>query len=302
VQTTIDGSVQQAATDALAAAGSTAVIVAVRAGSGQILAVARHTQHGMPVISPLEGRYQPGQSFTIVSAAALLAAKAVTASTRIKCYRHNPVGGQPFTNDPAVTRLGSQPTFSQVFANACSTEFAVLSFDLTAHELTKTAGQFGVGVPWRLPVPAVTGQLGSPGDNQAALAADTIGTGSVLVSPLDMALVAGAVDSGVWRAPQLVSTPLQQPASSRLSPQVLRELRNLMRLTVRSGAAKDAYLPGISLSGQVGSVPLSGHHGLRAVWFVGYRGGVAFAVLVFARSPAFTPAVLIASQFAARLP
>jgi hypothetical protein len=41
---------------------------------------------------------------------------------------------------------------------------------------------------------------------------------------------------------------------------------------------------------------------VRTIWFVGFRGDVAFAVVAFSRSSAFDPAVQIARQFAERLP
>jgi cell division protein FtsI/penicillin-binding protein 2 len=302
VRTTISGPVQRAAASALSGVNLSAAIIAVKAGTGQILAVSRYTRHGTPEVSPLDGQYQPGQAFTIVSAAALLAATPVTEQTRLKCYPQNPVGGQPFSNVPRGPKLGS-PTFAEVFAHACTTEFAVLSLRLNAGELTSTARQFGIGgVPWKLPIPAVAGQMTNPGSSQGELASDMTGAGSVAVSPLDMALIAGAVQSGVWQAPRIVSGQAQQSARLKLNAQVLTQLRGLMRLTVTAGAAKAAYRRGSPLYGQVGSAPLPGHHGLRAIWFVGYRGKVAFTVLVFAKSTAFTPAVQIASQFAAGLP
>ena len=55
-----------------------------------------------------------------------------------------------------------------------------------------------------------------------------------------------------------------------------------MRRTVTDGAARPARGRGQVVFGQVGNVSLGPNHdGLRAVWFVGYRGGVAFAVLQF---------------------
>lgn len=303
VPTTISRPIQLAAQNALSGVGLSAAIIAVRAGGGQILAVARHTMRGSPTVSPLDGQYQPGQSFTIVSTAALLAAKAVNAKTQVKCYRHNSVG-QEFANVPAEPDLGSQPTFRDVFAHACSTAFVGLSLVLTSHQLTSAAQKLGIGGPaWKLPLPAFPGRMSDPGSDTGELAADTIGTGSVLVSPLDMALVAGAVESGTWRAPLLVTEPpTQQPTRQRLSSGVTQQLRDLMRSTVKSGAARAADVRGGEVFGQVGTAPLPGHHGLRTIWFVGFRGKVAFAVVVFARSAAFSPAVQIARQFAAGLP
>ncbi len=304
IRTTISGPVQRAADNALKGMGLSASIVAVQAGGGQILAVARHTAHGIPTVNPLGGQYEPGQTFTIVSAAALLAARSVHVQTKVKCYPTNPVGLQTFSNVPAEHHLGSEPRFSEVFAHACSTAFAVLSLRLTARQLTDQAQALGIsGVPWKLPLAAFPGTMTSPGQNQGELAADTVGTGTVRVNPLDMALVAGAVDSGSWRAPVLVAGPsTERPAKSGLSPSVASQLRELMRITVKSGAAKAADRPGVALYGQVGTASLPGHRHLRAIWFVGFRGNVAFSVLVFARSTAFAPAVQIAREFAAGLP
>src|SRR5262249_10889638 len=92
VHTTISGPVQHAASNALSGVGLPAAIVAVRAGGGQILAAARHTERGLPAVSPLNGRYQPGQAYTIVSTAALLTAKIVRPKSQVKCYRRDSVG------------------------------------------------------------------------------------------------------------------------------------------------------------------------------------------------------------------
>ena len=303
IRTTISGAVQQAAQEAMTGVTVPAAIVAVRAGGGQILGVVRHTTHGMPIVSPLDGRYQPGQSFTIVSSAALLAAKSVTAKTPVKCYKRNPVG-VPFTNTPAEPNLGAQPSFSSVFAHACSTAFAGLSLRLNSAELTSAAQSFGIGgTAWKLPIPAFPGAMADPAGNAGKVAADTVGDGSVRVSPLDMALVAGTVDAGRWRAPVVLRTPgAALPARPKLNPAVVSQLRALMRATVTSGAAKAANRRGIPLYGQVGTAPLLGHPRLRAIWFVGFSGNIAFAVLVFSRSPMFDPAVAIAGKFAADLP
>lgn len=303
VHTTISGPVQQAARSAVSGAGLPAAIIAVKAGGGQILAVARHATHGMPGVSPLDGLYRPGQSFTIVSTAALLAAKKISAKSPEQCPPHGAVG-QGFANVPPVPKLGSQAKFRDDFAHACSTAFVALSLWLSSRQLISAAEMLGIGgSAWKLPLPSFPGRMTSPGSDSGALAADTIGGGSVLVSPLDMALVAGAVDSGTWRAPLLVTgSPTQEPTRPRLDSSVASRLRDLMRSTVKSGAAQAADVPGGVVYGQVGSAPLPGHHGLHAIWFVGFRGKVAFAVVVFARSAAFTPAVRIAGQFAAGLP
>ncbi len=77
------------------------------------------------------------------------------------------------------------------------------------------------------------------------MAAQTIGQSGVLMSPLGMAMVAAEVDSGVGLSPQLVAgDPAASTWSAPMSAASLSELRQLMRLAVKSGAAHPADLPG----------------------------------------------------------
>ncbi len=306
VRTTIASGIQQAARQAVDGAAVPAAVVAVRAGGGQILAVAGHSVRGMPAVSPLRGSYEPGQAFTIVSTAALLAARPdFGPSSPEHCYHGFRVNGQTFANVPATPRLGKPPLFSKDFANACSTAFAALSLNLTPDELTRAAAEFGIGSRWQLPIPAFTGGMSRPSSsNSRALPADMIGAGSVRVSPLDMALAAAAADSGSWHQPSLVAR-LPEPrvaSQGRPSARVLGELRVLMADTVRFGAAKAARVRGTPLCGQVGTAPLAAHPKMKAVWFVGFRGDVAFAVLVLSPDSVYAPVVQVAHRFAAALP
>ena len=298
VRTTIDASAQAAANGAVSSLPGSATIVAVRASDGKILAVATHKAHGMPAVSALSGHYRPGQAFTIVSASALVSA-GFNVATRIPCMDQSQVGGRTFTNDPPESGLGVLPSLRTDFARACGTAFAGLSLRLRPGELTAAADGFGLGARWGLPVPAFTGSMLTPA-NDGQLAADSIGAGSVQVSPLDMALAAALVDSGDWHRPSLVTSPPDPALSPRVpatSAQVVGVLRTLMRQTVAAGAGKAAGGRGAAVYGQVGNVWLGpGSHGLRASWFVGYRGNVAFAVLELARS-ARTSAAPVAGRF-----
>ena len=74
-------------------------IVAVRASTGEVLAVAQHQASGaLPAAGALNAKLAPGTAFTIVSAAAL-AKKGVSPSTSIPCASSFNVGGQTFTSE-----------------------------------------------------------------------------------------------------------------------------------------------------------------------------------------------------------
>jgi cell division protein FtsI/penicillin-binding protein 2 len=293
VRTTLNSSVQLAADRALAGLPASAAIVAVAPGNGQILAVASHKGGGMPPLDPLAGQYQPGQAFTIVSAAAILAS-GVTPSRTIPCYQNNQVEGQSFVNDPPVVGLGGNATFGKDFAYACSTAFAGLSMYLTPTDLAKAAAKFGVN-GWDLPLSSFfPGTIGQPGSG-VDLAQDTIGVGKVRMSPLGMALAAAVVDSGRWHGPSLVEGEPDPGTAPQgvMSPQVLSSLRELMHKAATTGAGRAANVGG-SVYGQVGDASFAGQ--LHISWFVGYQAnGIAFAVVELGKTASDSAAPLAGS-------
>jgi Penicillin binding protein transpeptidase domain/Penicillin-binding Protein dimerisation domain/NTF2-like N-terminal transpeptidase domain len=298
VRTTIAAGLQTAADGALAALPASAAVIAIQASTGHILTVAEHTQPGLGGVDPLAGRYPPGPAFTIVSTEALLAA-GMQVDRQVPCHHVNDVGGELFTNVPREQNFGSQPPFSADFAHACGTAFSGLSLGLTSRDLTDAAARFGLGARWQLPLPSFSGSMQPPG-SVAAVAAGTIGEGSVLVSPLAMALVAAQVDSGSRHVPSMIMTPGDPPTVSKaagaISAANLVTLRGLMRGTVHQGVARQADLAGQPVYGQVGTVLYHpGKHPVWATWFVGYRGDVAIAVLELSRS-ASTSAAPLAAQ------
>jgi cell division protein FtsI/penicillin-binding protein 2 len=286
IRTSLDSGVQLAADNALASVPASAAIVAIQASTGKVLAVASQTGDGLPSLSPLTGQYQPGQAFTIISTAALLAAGRLSPSDPVPCPPSNSVNGTVFTNNPPVLNLGSTPSFQTDFTHACATAFAGgLSLSLSAADLTKASDAFGIG-GWQLPVSsAFAGAIGQP-VGEGALAADMIGTGDVRVSPLDMALAAGLVQSGHWHSPSLVMG-LADPSSAPRAvegDQVLSQLRGLMQAAAQIPANSAANVGG-DVYGQTGSAPF-GSGQLRSNWFVGYQGDIAFAVVDLSNSAA----------------
>jgi cell division protein FtsI/penicillin-binding protein 2 len=298
VYTTLDYGVQMAANNALAHLGS-AAIVAVQADTGKILAVASHHVAGMPALDPLAGQYQPGQAFTIVSAAAILASGHASPGSPEQCMSSYPVNGVPFTNIPAEPAglAATSTTVRKDFAVGCSTAFASLSQLLSPGDMTYAAAEFGIGAPWHLPLPQMSyysGTVGQPGGPDE-IAADAIGRGEVRVSPLSMALAAGVAASGRWHAPSLVTTGSDQSVTAKvaMSAQVRLELQGLMREAVAHGSAAAAD-NSHSVYGQAGSARFA-KHGPWISWFVGYQGNIAFAVAELVPSPSDSVAALAGS-------
>jgi hypothetical protein len=294
VRTTLRGSVQAAASAALAAIPSAGEIVAVDSATGDILALASHNDPSTPLPPGglLNSRIQPGIAFTIVSAAALLRG-GLPASSPLPCQDVATVGGQTFTYGPGQS---TSATFASDFAAGCGTAFATASLRLTWDNLAAAEKAFGLGVPWDLPVPAFSGQaVTAPGE--AGLAAQAIGASGVQVSPLGMAMIAAEVDSGIGHTPALQAGDPPATWQAPLSASQLNALRGLMHKAVQSGPAHAVNLSGTPVHGQAGVVR-SGP-GTWLSWFVGYRGRTAFAVLQTGRTQAQAAASLAAAFLSA---
>jgi cell division protein FtsI/penicillin-binding protein 2 len=296
VRTTIDSAVQGAALASLSGvsdAGDSGEIVAVQASTGHVLAVAqRQALRSWTLPGAFDAKLVPGTAFTIVSTAALLGT-GLKAFTPIPCENSFTVGGQTFTS----YGTGTPKPFSEDFADDCGTAFAGLSERLTASELAQVVKEFGIGADWSsLPVPAFSGSVPSAGSD-ADLAAETIGQGNVQMSPLSMAMVAAAVDSGSWHTPEVLASSAD-PVRSALNPGDMNALRSLMRSAVRSGAAQAANVPGAPVYGQVGLVHTAS--GWMS-WFVGFRGNIAFTVIESGRTSQLSAAAL-ARAFLSALP
>ncbi len=270
VRTTISAATQDAALSALNGVPGSGDIVAVRASTGEVLAIAQRHGSGSAGVDALNAKLTPGPAFTIVSAAALLAS-GLTGSSQLTCGKSLTLDGRTFTS-PGT---GSSVPFSKAFAEGCSTALASASQRLTAGELDQAARDFGIGANWSgLPVPAFSGSVPANA-SRGQLAAETLGQGNVQMSPLAMAMVAAAVDSGRWHTPRFLAGSAD-PAGTALSPGNMSQLRGLMRTAVTSGSAQAASASGDPVYGQVGLV----HAGSTwTSWFVGFRGDIAFTVV-----------------------
>lgn len=303
VTTTLDDRTQRAAEYALAGQRR-ASLVAVEADTGKIRATAARPSITKSALrgkyAPFTGKYTPGGTFKVVSTDALLGT-GLRVNSKVPCPQRRTVGGTTF-RDQQVRRYVEAPRFTQVFGSGCDTAFAGLSRKLSSETLPKAAERYGIDGKWRLPVPAYTGEVPTA-DDDSTRAAQTIGRGGITMSPLGMALVAGAVKSGTWRPPTLVTAPrsTRQPAKPIALPRErVAALRNLTRTTVQSGSLAALNTPGPPVHGQVGVAPRGGH---QVMSFIGYRGKLAVAVVVDTRrATGPNAAASIAKRFFGVLP
>jgi cell division protein FtsI/penicillin-binding protein 2 len=281
VQTPLVPAVQNAADAAVAGQALPTHLVAVRPGTGEILAVA--SNEAADSSNALAGRFPPGSSMKTMTATALLAAGTVTPDSPVACPGTTVVDGREFENQDQFD-LGTVP-LREAFAQSCNTTFIQQALELPDGALAAAAASYGVGTDWQLPVDVFSGAVpaASTGTTKAA---DAIGQGEVLMSPAQLALVAAGIASGKPAAPvEVVGAELAGPAPEGPGQAVLDALRPMMREVVLSGTAKALAGRG-EVYGKTGTAEFGSNtppdaHG----WFMGYRlggqqGDVAFAVLV----------------------
>ncbi len=278
VQTSIDLRYQLAASRAVKAAATSKPVdvVAIQPSTGRVLAV---VERPGGFDRALQGEFPPGSTFKVVTASAL-ARSGMRPSSTVQCPSQVNIGGRVFHNDNNE-RLGTT-SLQSAFAVSCNSTFAMLATQrLGGPALASMAAAFGFNAAPALGIPASLGQFTTP-SQPVDLAADAFGQGTDLVNPLSQATVAAAIDDGAWRPPQLVIGPAPRQAVQprAISAAILDTLRPMMRAVVTSGtAAAVGFPPGVygkTGTAQYGTGPNPPSHG----WFIGYRGDLAFAVLV----------------------
>jgi hypothetical protein len=273
VRTSLDPRVQAAAANAITRQGKAAALVALRPSTGEILAAANQPGGWNRA---LMGQYPPGSTFKVVTAAALLA-DGLRVGDQVSCTKTANIGGRSFRNFEGE-EFGAID-FRAAFAHSCNTAFATETVRrLNEQQLIKAARDFGFDTPITPGVAAQRGRFPTPHDD-AEFAAASFGQGRVLASPLNMAAVAAAVGNGTWRSPQLVRNGTKTTAR-RLDAGVVSGLRTMMSAVVTEGTAKAARLPA-GTAGKTGTAEYgSGAKPPTHAWFIGYRGDLAFAVIV----------------------
>lgn len=277
VQLTLDPAVQQAADAALATApaGKASALVAIQPSSGDVLAVANNGPDGPGVDRALTGRYPPGSTFKIASTLALLR-QGLTVDEGVPCPATVTVNGKSFKNAEDEV-LGDQP-FRQDFAHSCNTAFVGSADRVTSAQLQTAARDIGYG-SYDLGIDVFGGDVPTT-DDAVVHAAQMIGQGKVLASPLAVAVSAATVADGRLRPPRLL---MSSPAAAPGDPLAqAADLQALTRLVVTEGTATALQaVPGAPVSGKTGTAEFGSEVPPRThAWFAGFSGDLAFAVLV----------------------
>lgn len=276
-RSTLSLGVQNAAQSAIASEPTPSMVVAMQASTGELLAVAQNPAADKQGALALTGRYPPGSTFKIVTAIAGIESGKTRPDAKVGCPGTINIQGRVVPNNNEFDK-GVIPLHS-AFAFSCNTTFAELATKLGPSALTDTARRLGLGADFVLRgATTVTGSV-PPASDVVERAEDGFGQGKVVASPFGMALVASTVASGTMPTPSLLAgapTKSDTPDAEPLDPATRTAMHAMMREVTQRTPALAGYP---DLRGKTGTAQFgdgSHAHG----WYVGFRGDLAFAVLI----------------------
>jgi penicillin-binding protein A len=325
IVTTIDARAQEVAMDALA--GKCGAAVALEPDTGRVLVLASQptydpnlvegqfnrilrTRAPCPSASPLlnrgsAGRFIPGSTFKVVTAAAALDSGRINPSTTFVDRGYCIEYGQRVFNyaDQGGPQVFGTVTFAEALQNSINAVFCEVGKRIGPQLVLEYAQRFGFyeEPPIELPSEEITpsglyrrGRLYLPENPQdvdpGRLA---FGQERLLVTPLQMALVsAGVGNGGIVMEPTLVDRivapdgkviqgPSPEEWKEAVKPQTAAELTAMMTAVVQSGTGTAAQIAGVPVAGKTGTAE-TGRPGQNDIWFIGFapagRPQVAIAV------------------------
>ena len=279
---TLDLDLQTEAEAALADVEPASAVVVLRPSDGAILAAANGPGTDGYNVATF-GQYAPGSTFKIASSLALLRA-GLRPDSPVSCPASVSVDGKRFENYSGypATSLG-RITLREAVAQSCNTAFIGARDRLGEDDLAAAAASVGLGIDHDLGFPAYFGSV-EPADGETVAAANLIGQGTVLASPMAMAAVIGSVQDGSVVVPRLledVEVTAPQDAAP-LTGAEARQLRAMLRAVVTEGSGRLlADLPGPPVIAKTGTAEHGEAGEVRThAWMVAAQGDVAVAVLV----------------------
>ncbi len=305
VRSTIDPAAQRAAYQGLA--GRKGAVAAIDPATGKILAlvsspsydpgrIAGTGQSSVAAWQQLTGdpdqpmlnrairqTYPPGSTFKVVTAAAALDSGTVT---DVDSRTDSP---DPYPLPGSSVKLGNEAggcanaTMRYAFRVSCNTVFAKLGDEVGLPAMVRAARGFGFDDP-ALSVPShVSESVFDTSMDASQLALSSIGQFDTRATPLQMAMVAGAVaDGGTVMTPYLIdrqtnakggtiSVTRPEVLGHAMSPHTASVLRDLMTDVVTDGTGTNAAIPGVDVGGKTGTAQHGiDNRGTPYAWFVSW--------------------------------
>jgi peptidoglycan glycosyltransferase len=304
LRTTLDPKAQKVAMDAIQGRKGAVVALDVKTGAVRVLA-------GTPSFDPTQpekgstfnlatqGLFPPGSTFKTVTASAAIDSGRYQPDSRVSGRNGKIISGTPLNN------FGSQDfgdiTLTEALTHSVNTVWAEVGVKLGRPTMQEYMERFGFGKDPPMDYPADQMQPSGPtrrgrvipmSSSRVDVGRTAIGQGLLLVTPLQMASVAQTIgNGGVRMEPRLVQKvidpdgrtveqPLPKEAERVISSESAAKIGTMMKSVVREGSGTAAALQGVELAGKTGTAEIDIARGINDLWFIGFTGKVAVAVVI----------------------
>ncbi len=313
VYTSLDPRAQRVAVQALGGQIGSVVALEPRTGAVKVMYANPSYDNNNPNAKGIstynrstQSGYPPGSTFKVVTATAAIDSGRYTPNSMVSGRSPITVSGVPLSNDNNQTFGTIDLTTALTYS--VNTVWAQVAEAVGRATMTKYMKRFGfyakppldyprselnASAPWppggRRPYPP-----GSPNEDIGRIG---IGQGGLLVTPLQMAMVASAVaNGGKLMAPHFATKVVNQDGQTveTIKPRVYHQVMNastaqeiaqMMKRVVDEGTGTPAQLGGVSFAGKTGTAQVGAQgSNLTQPWFIGFapveNPKVAIAVTV----------------------
>lgn len=257
----------------------------------------------------LNGRFAPGSTFKVITAAAWMRSPAFDPNLEVHCQGDVPVVPSGAFENHSHANHGTVG-LGEAFSQSCNIFFGQVGINTGPDFLEQEANTFGVGRPLGLPyLTATQSRIEFPRNDRPLLSWAAIGQPAgetvLTMSLLHLAMIAGGVaNDGAMMTPHIVAA-LKDPLDAiydrrsvttqfKLPQEVVRPLDQLMSGVVTNGTGRQAAVRGHEIGGKTGTVQMTDDAGGETIYslFIGYdkTPGYPYAIAVVVENKGYSAA------------